>query len=50
MKKVVFIVICILGFVSIAACRSTSKSCGLADNNSQFDEISSDDSDEMMYV
>ena len=32
MKKAVFIVICILGIICFSSCRSTSKSCGLADN------------------
>ena len=32
MKKVVFIAICTLGILSITSCRSTSASCGLADN------------------
>ncbi|WP_298763801.1 hypothetical protein [uncultured Polaribacter sp.] len=30
MKKVVFIAICVIGFVCFSSCRSTSKSCGLA--------------------
>ena len=34
MKKVVFIAICTLGIMSITSCRSTSASCGLADNTS----------------
>ncbi|MEO9571206.1 MAG: hypothetical protein ABJH82_08600 [Polaribacter sp.] len=32
MKKVVFIAVCILGIICFSSCRSTSKSCGLADN------------------
>ncbi|MEE9409266.1 MAG: hypothetical protein V3V28_14475 [Polaribacter sp.] len=32
MKKVVFIAVCILGIMCFSSCRSTSKSCGLADN------------------
>ncbi|WP_181374608.1 hypothetical protein [Polaribacter aquimarinus] len=32
MKKVVFIAICVLGIICFSSCRSTSKSCGLADN------------------
>lgn len=32
MKKVVFIVICIVGIVCFSSCRSTSKPCGLAEN------------------
>jgi hypothetical protein len=32
MKKVVFIAICTLGIMSITSCRSTSSSCGLAEN------------------
>lgn len=32
MKKVVFIVVCILGIICFSSCRSTSKSCGLAEN------------------
>ncbi|NVJ87828.1 MAG: hypothetical protein HWD82_00085 [Flavobacteriaceae bacterium] len=31
-KKIVFIVICIIGLVSFSSCRSMSQSCGLADN------------------
>lgn len=30
-KKVVFIVICVLGLASISSCRSTAGSCGLAE-------------------
>mgnify|MGYP000265109763 CR=1 FL=1 len=32
MKKVVFIAVCILGIICFSSCRSTSSSCGLADN------------------
>jgi hypothetical protein len=32
MKKAVFIVVCILGAICFSSCRSTSQSCGLADN------------------
>jgi hypothetical protein len=32
MKKAVFIVVCILGIICFSSCRSTSSSCGLADN------------------
>jgi hypothetical protein len=32
MKKAVFIAVCILGIVCFSSCRSTSQSCGLADN------------------
>ena len=32
MKKIVFIVICVLGLVSFSSCRSTSDPCGLAEN------------------
>lgn len=32
MKKAVFIVVCILGIICFSSCRSTSQSCGLADN------------------
>jgi len=32
MKKVVIIAICIIGMASLSSCRSTSKSCGLAEN------------------
>lgn len=35
MKRLVFIVICIVGLVSFSSCRSTSKSCGLAKNTKQ---------------
>ncbi|WP_439132170.1 hypothetical protein [Polaribacter sp.] len=33
MKKLVFIAICILGIMCFSSCRSTSQSCGLADNH-----------------
>ena len=45
MKKAVFIVICVLGIISLASCRSTSRNCGLADNVS-----SNQDSDEMLFI
>jgi hypothetical protein len=32
MKKVVFVAICVIGIICFSSCRSTSKSCGLADN------------------
>ncbi|MDD7916003.1 hypothetical protein [Polaribacter ponticola] len=32
MKKTVFIAVCILGVICFSSCRSTSSSCGLADN------------------
>ena len=32
MKKAIFIVVCILGIICFSSCRSTSESCGLADN------------------
>ena len=32
MKKAISIVICILGILCVSSCRSTSSSCGLADN------------------
>jgi len=35
MKKAVFIAICILGILSFSSCRSTAKSCGLAENINQ---------------
>ncbi|QOD61224.1 hypothetical protein H9I45_01895 [Polaribacter haliotis] len=31
MKRVVFVAICVLGIICFSSCRSTSKSCGLAD-------------------
>ncbi|WP_189663030.1 hypothetical protein [Polaribacter sp. IC073] len=31
MKKAVFVVICIVGSICFSSCRSSSKSCGLAD-------------------
>ncbi len=33
MKKIVFIAICLVGIICFSSCRSTSKRCGLADNN-----------------
>ncbi len=35
MKKIVFIAICILGVLSLSSCRSSSKSCGLAETTIQ---------------
>ena len=32
MKKIVIIAICLIGIVCFSSCRSTSSSCGLADN------------------
>jgi hypothetical protein len=32
MKKAVFIAVCVLGIICFSSCRSTSQSCGLADN------------------
>ncbi|MBT7135817.1 MAG: hypothetical protein HN890_06340 [Polaribacter sp.] len=32
MKKIVFIVVCIVGITCFTSCRSTSKPCGLANN------------------
>jgi hypothetical protein len=32
MKKIVLIAICVIGIVCFSSCRSTSSSCGLADN------------------
>lgn len=32
LKKVVFIAICIIGLACFSSCRSTSSSCGLAEN------------------
>lgn len=34
MKKVVFVAICVFGIMCFSSCRSTSKSCGLAENES----------------
>lgn len=39
MKKAVFIVICILGIICFSSCRSSSKSCGLADNTINQTEL-----------
>ena len=33
MKKVAFIAICIIGLLCFSSCRSSSASCGLADNS-----------------
>ena len=49
MKKAVFIVICVLGIISLASCRSTSRNCGLADNVPS-DQTSNQDSDEMLFI
>ena len=32
MKKIVFIIVCVMGIICFASCRSTSKPCGIADN------------------
>jgi len=32
MKKAIFIAVCILGIICFSSCRSTSQSCGLANN------------------
>ncbi len=32
MKRIVFIAICVLGLICFSSCRSTSESCGLAEN------------------
>jgi len=50
MKKVVFIAICILGIVSISSCRSTSRNCGLAENNPTDQQIDNQESEEMLFV
>jgi hypothetical protein len=45
MKKVVFIVVCIIGILCFSSCRSTSKPCGLANNdtiNTHVDLIETD--------
>ncbi len=38
MKRIVFIVICVLGLFSFSSCRSTSKPCGLAENSTNQTE------------
>lgn len=35
MRKAVFIAVCILGILSLSSCRSSAKSCGLAQNTNQ---------------
>ena len=32
MKKIILIALCVIGIVCFSSCRSTSSSCGLADN------------------
>ena len=32
MKKAVFILVCVIGIICFSSCRSTSQSCGLANN------------------
>ncbi len=39
MKKVAFIVVCIIGLVGFSSCKSTSKSCGLAKNTKQTKQV-----------
>ncbi|MDG1423111.1 MAG: hypothetical protein P8P78_04990 [Flavobacteriaceae bacterium] len=38
MKRYIYVSICILGLISFTSCRSTSKSCGLADNLTKSSE------------
>ncbi|MDG1397507.1 MAG: hypothetical protein P8P88_03900 [Polaribacter sp.] len=33
MKKLIFIAICVIGIACLSSCRSTSTTCGLADNS-----------------
>ncbi|MHB0755303.1 hypothetical protein [Polaribacter sp. M15] len=39
MKKAVFIAVCILGIICFSSCRSTSQSCGLADNQTTINQV-----------
>lgn len=39
MKKAVFIVVCILGIICFSSCRSTSQSCGLAENQTTIQQV-----------
>ncbi len=39
MKKVIFIAVCIIGVMCFSSCRSTSTSCGLADNTTKIQTI-----------
>jgi len=45
MKKIVFIAVCIIGILCFSSCRTTSKPCGLANNdtiNTHVDLIETD--------
>ena len=49
MKRVVFIVVCILGIICFASCRSTSSSCGLADHI-QLEQPQNEELEQMLFV
>ena len=38
MKRYIYVSIFVLGLISFTSCRSTSKSCGLADNQTKSSE------------
>ena len=49
MKRAIFIVVCVLGIICFASCRSTSSSCGLADN-SQLEQPQNEELEQMLFV
>jgi hypothetical protein len=49
MKRAVFIVVCVLGIISFASCRSTSSSCGLADNL-EVEQLQNEELEQMLFV
>lgn len=38
MKKIVGIIVCVLGIFCLSSCRSTSQSCGLADSSTSINQ------------
>ncbi len=39
MKKRVTLIICVLGILALSSCRSTSQSCGLAENSKEVTQV-----------
>lgn len=49
MKRAVFIIVCVLGIMCFASCRSTSSSCGLADNIQQV-QPQNEELEQMLFI
>ena len=49
MKRAIFIVVCVLGIICFASCRSTSSSCGLADT-SEVEQLQNEELEQMLFV